>query len=294
MSSKALTWAFAQKFNNPTKKMVLVALADSADDSGVCWPYYSTLAEKCDMGRRTVIKYVQELEADGYLVKQIRRRDGGVFRSNVYMLNTGEEIQDDHPVFDEGGGARDALGVVHEVHRGGARDALGVVHEVHRGGARGAPGGARGALIRNHNLTNKKNKNTRVRAEDFFVDEVLEFSKGLGYSEEQTKDEIRKAVDYWESYPEKAPEVKGLAAIRGWLRFNQPKTPTEKPEKQEKRDEPRHHVEWRVRVQGYFKNGFWLSNWGAKPDEPDNDIPPAILAEFEAITPTEERKTQNG
>lgn len=49
------------------KKMVLLKLADQANDRGVCWPSYQTIAEACQVSRRTVIRHIKSLEADGFL-----------------------------------------------------------------------------------------------------------------------------------------------------------------------------------------------------------------------------------
>jgi len=49
------------------KKMVLIKLADQANDHGSCWPSYQTIAEACQVSRRTVIRHIKSLEEDGYL-----------------------------------------------------------------------------------------------------------------------------------------------------------------------------------------------------------------------------------
>ncbi|MGB5255148.1 MAG: helix-turn-helix domain-containing protein, partial [Sedimenticolaceae bacterium] len=47
-----MNWAWRQALT-PTLKLVLMALADAADDQGVCWPSVSTLAKKCSVSTRT-------------------------------------------------------------------------------------------------------------------------------------------------------------------------------------------------------------------------------------------------
>lgn len=46
MSIRAMTWAWSITLP-PTPKLVLMALADIADDTGLCWPSHSALAAKC-------------------------------------------------------------------------------------------------------------------------------------------------------------------------------------------------------------------------------------------------------
>ena len=71
------------------KKMVLLALADSANDEGTnCFPSVATIIEKCSMGERTVFRHLASLEEDGFISRH--ERPG---RSTNYVLNV-VEIQD--------------------------------------------------------------------------------------------------------------------------------------------------------------------------------------------------------
>lgn len=45
MSVQAMTAAFALKVENPTAKLVLLALANYADQDGRCWPSQKKLCE---------------------------------------------------------------------------------------------------------------------------------------------------------------------------------------------------------------------------------------------------------
>lgn len=50
-----------------SEKLVLLALADCADDEGVCWPSIATLARKCTKSERTVQCCIRSLEQRGHL-----------------------------------------------------------------------------------------------------------------------------------------------------------------------------------------------------------------------------------
>lgn len=50
-----------------TEKMVLLALADNANDEGLCWPAIKTIARKCSRSERAVQYAVKALEALGLL-----------------------------------------------------------------------------------------------------------------------------------------------------------------------------------------------------------------------------------
>lgn len=51
-----------------TRKFVLIALADNANDAGYCWPSISTICERTSLGKTAVIESIRWLEDEGYLV----------------------------------------------------------------------------------------------------------------------------------------------------------------------------------------------------------------------------------
>jgi hypothetical protein len=80
-----MNWAWRQALT-PTLKLVLMALADAADDQGVCWPSVSTLAKKCSVSTRTVRRSLRVLMDSGTLIAEARRRGDGSSTSNRYRL----------------------------------------------------------------------------------------------------------------------------------------------------------------------------------------------------------------
>lgn len=59
------------KSNLPmTEKMVLLCLADFANDRGECWPSIDTIADKCSCSDRTVQKAIKSLREMGILIIQ--------------------------------------------------------------------------------------------------------------------------------------------------------------------------------------------------------------------------------
>jgi hypothetical protein len=73
MSLRAMTWALEQApVTDPTQALVLVALADSAQEDGRnAWPSQATLARRARVSDRSVRRILAQLEADGV----IRRGD---------------------------------------------------------------------------------------------------------------------------------------------------------------------------------------------------------------------------
>ena len=53
-----------------SEKLVLLALADCANDEGLCWPSMATLATKCSKTDRTVQAAVKSLVTAGHLSRQ--------------------------------------------------------------------------------------------------------------------------------------------------------------------------------------------------------------------------------
>mgnify|MGYP002764934119 FL=1 len=117
MSMILMVKAMGAKVGNPLRKLVLLKLADNANDNGECWPSYQHIADQCEISKRSVINHIEALCEAGLLKKVTRKGEKGN-SSNIYILRLG--------------GAGDSLGVVQEIHHPGAGDSLG-------GGAGAAP-----------------------------------------------------------------------------------------------------------------------------------------------------------
>ena len=77
--------AMKTKVGNPLRKLVLIKLADNANDMGECWPSYQHIADQCEIGRSTVKVHIRELEKSGLLRREFRRK-GELNQSNVFHL----------------------------------------------------------------------------------------------------------------------------------------------------------------------------------------------------------------
>ena len=80
MSIALITAAFKASLPS-TAKFVLVALCDSANDQGECYPSVATLAVKCGIGERTVQDSLKAIEAAGGLRREFRKG-----RATVYWV----------------------------------------------------------------------------------------------------------------------------------------------------------------------------------------------------------------
>ncbi|EIW8629047.1 TPA: helix-turn-helix domain-containing protein [Klebsiella quasipneumoniae] len=80
--------AMAIKTGNPIRKLVLIKLADNANDSGECWPSYKHIADHCECSKSAVRDHIDALISMGLLVKENRPgvKNGKGNASNLYCM----------------------------------------------------------------------------------------------------------------------------------------------------------------------------------------------------------------
>lgn len=86
MSVKASNWAWDIPLK-PTAKLVLLRLADFANEHGGCFASYDRLTSDVNVSKNTIIKALKDLEDAGYLTKTKNLRDNGGFSANSFVLN---------------------------------------------------------------------------------------------------------------------------------------------------------------------------------------------------------------
>ena len=87
MSIKAMNWAWEQKLP-PNSKLILMAIADAADEDGDCWPRVKTIAKKCGVSERTVQRVLKDFITSNLLKVTPRFSHEGRQVSNNYRLNS--------------------------------------------------------------------------------------------------------------------------------------------------------------------------------------------------------------
>ena len=97
MSMALMVKAMSISVGNPLRKLVLIKLADNANDKGECWPSYQHIADQCEISKRSVISHIEALCNSGLLKKEVR--EGGVKGnfSNLYRLNLDVKPSDKIP-----------------------------------------------------------------------------------------------------------------------------------------------------------------------------------------------------
>lgn len=167
MSFKLVAAVFDMKVGNPLRKMVLIKLADQANDDGVCWPSYESIARSCEISRRSVVTHIQWLEDNGFLwIERRYNAEESKNFSNRYHLTLSKAKQFKKLKTKRKGGANAAL--VQKVDDG-ANAALGDAGNA-LGSANAAPSNSAGAAPKpiskptnesiNESSTTKKKKVT--------------------------------------------------------------------------------------------------------------------------------------
>lgn len=88
MSVRVLTWAWGLEEVMGSEALVLLALADQANDEGFCWPSQEKLAPKARQSVSTLRRSLRSLEKMGLLTTITRSSTRGR-RSNLYLLHIG-------------------------------------------------------------------------------------------------------------------------------------------------------------------------------------------------------------
>lgn len=106
MSTDALNWAKHFDAGSPTKKAILMLLADYADSEWSCFPSQATLARQASVGERTVRRVLSDWEQSG-LIRRVHRgsRDRkGRISDRIFLQPPGVDLPatgDDLPATDD-------------------------------------------------------------------------------------------------------------------------------------------------------------------------------------------------
>lgn len=90
MSMALMVQAMQIKVGNPLRKLVLLKLADNANDKGECWPSFQNIADQCEVSVRSVISHISALEEGGFVSRSKRVTTAGQ-HSNLYKITIPEK-----------------------------------------------------------------------------------------------------------------------------------------------------------------------------------------------------------
>lgn len=107
MSVRIMSKVWDSQLGSHTEKLVLLALADNANDEGLCWPSRKTIARKCDLSETAVRSQIKEFESAGLI--SITETGGGHL-SNRYQFDLKKLDEMAEGVTALGGQRRDPVG----------------------------------------------------------------------------------------------------------------------------------------------------------------------------------------
>lgn len=81
-----MAWAKRQKTGSASAKLVLLVLADYADEHGRCWPSQATIAAEAELTDRSVRNQLLTLEGAGLIRREERRRDDNSRSTDTIIL----------------------------------------------------------------------------------------------------------------------------------------------------------------------------------------------------------------
>ena len=89
MSVQWLAWAFEHAEATGGQRLVLLSLANHADEAGVCWPSIDTISREARLSRRRVEDALRHLVSSGAVLRQVNGAPvtgHGGHRPNLYRL----------------------------------------------------------------------------------------------------------------------------------------------------------------------------------------------------------------
>ena len=95
----------------PASKLILLALADNANEDGICWPGITYIERKTGLARSTVIKYINDMVDAGYITKRSQYSKNGFRATNLYQFNLQRPMSDSRTSLSP----RDGLPLVREL-----------------------------------------------------------------------------------------------------------------------------------------------------------------------------------
>ena len=94
MSLQAMVKAIKAKDLTPTEKLVLICLANYANEDGQAWPRQATIADECGLSRETVLRTYKGLEQKGVITSERRTNEAGTDIAKMVRLFPDSVTQD--------------------------------------------------------------------------------------------------------------------------------------------------------------------------------------------------------
>ncbi len=155
MSMRLMVEVFHTEVGNPMHKLVLLKLADNANDNGECYPSYQHIAKQCEINKSTAMRAIEALCKKGLLLKQPRYLIGGKEQTSNFYVIVLPSLS--------GSGTKQP-GVVAKSNQGSGTKQPGVVAESNQGSGTKQPGVVAESNPNQSYITSKENiKNNTLR-----------------------------------------------------------------------------------------------------------------------------------
>jgi hypothetical protein len=102
MSIDASRWAWTQQIT-PSQKIVLLSLADRADEEGYCYPSIKRLELDCSMTRRTIQRNLSELETLKLIERKSRFIESGQTSNDFFLIGIVDRHGENTPTINRSG-----------------------------------------------------------------------------------------------------------------------------------------------------------------------------------------------
>ncbi|MCS6153655.1 transcriptional regulator [Shewanella baltica] len=127
MSMELMVKAMKAKVGNPLRKLVLIKLADNANDNGECWPSHQHIADQCEIGHSTVRKHIAALVDMGFVTIKNRKGPKGNL-TNIYTISICYEVAPPVPSDSTEGVPPDSIGMPPDSRPPMPPDSTGIYH----------------------------------------------------------------------------------------------------------------------------------------------------------------------
>lgn len=216
MSISAMAWALKQNVGSPTRKLVLLAIANYADENGKCWPSQERLCQDTELGERTIRDALKGLEADGYITRTSRHVNGNKRQTDILQLVDGH--RQELPVAPPANGSKSHRQMAPKPPAAPAgKPSIEPSEEEPSAFSAGAP---KAKVIPFPNSESQsKAKGARIAADWKATPELTALALELGFSHEAAIRELANFHDYWlAASGSNAVKRDWIAAARVWLR----------------------------------------------------------------------------
>jgi len=81
-------------YGDPSRKLVMLCLADMANNAGVCWPSMATIAKRCSLTRSPVLRHLKALAEAGHITITHQFKDGSKTSNRYQIMQGGSSVDD--------------------------------------------------------------------------------------------------------------------------------------------------------------------------------------------------------